>query len=301
MSIKIDSNLEYIFSRLNIPESRLEQYQDKSIEDVLLAEAAQGNQAAIELAIEMFTNVENLVELFQLADPENKLIIIKSMNSYQMKELVSMLETEDLLIGLQFFSQDKILDLMKDIPKEELLKAVFEMFTQEQIINYMPEEQLDKLLTSDKVDKGLLLKHLQNLPAMYIQQIIESVTGEEAEGNSYDLTMQISQFSDSEYKAAIRNLQPDQKRELTLAITSEQTRLYEEFDTFAYTKIIGRERNKDELIKSMGVIKPEYLQKMISELPEDLMAVVITQIDTQKFAQTLINNYPELLARFIAG
>ena len=77
--------------------------------------------------------------------------------------------------------------------------------------------------------------------------------------------------------------------------------MYQKFDADAYTHIIAREREKDELIKSMAVIKPEYLQKMVNQLPQDLLSVVTTQIDTEKFADALINKFPEVLAKFIAG
>ena len=55
------------------------------------------------------------------------------------------------------------------------------------------------------------------------------------------------------------------------------------------------------MVKSMEFIKPEYLQKMMSKLPPDLLSIVITQIDTEKFADALINKFPELLAQFVAG
>ena len=151
------------------------------------------------------------------------------------------------------------------------------------------------------MDKDLVLKNLQSLPEIYLQQIIESVTGEEAQGNAQEMVVQISQMGDQNYKQAIMNLQPEQKRRLTLAITSAQPKYYEKFSADAYTHIISREREKDETIQAMGVIKPEYLQKMIATLPDDLMSVVITQIDTEKFADSLINKFPEVLAQFIAG
>ena len=65
--------------------------------------------------------------------------------------------------------------------------------------------------------------------------------------------------------------------------------------------IINRERDKNDMVKSMEFIKPEYLQKMMSKLPPDLLSIVITQIDTEKFADALINKFPELLAQFVAG
>ena len=301
MSIKINANLDYLKARLNIPQYRLEQYKDKTIEEILEAEAAAGNQEAIKKAADMFCDVNQLIELFRLADPENKLIILRAMKSSQLEQLIPMLEKDDLVEGLNFFTQSSLLDLLKDIPKEELLKTVFDMFTQRQIIENMPEKDLDGLLTGEFMDKGKLLDSLNFIPDMYLQQIIESVTGEAAEGSTTELINQIGSMGDMAYKQAITNLESDQKRQLTLILTSQDNKLYEKFNTDTYTKIINRERDKDDTVKAMGVIKPEYLQKMMTHLPEDLLSVVITQIDTEKFADALINRFPELLAQFVAA
>lgn len=301
MSITINTDLAYIQSKLNISTSKMETYQNKSIEEIIQTEAAEGNQAAIQLAADMFTNVSQLVELFQLADPENKLAIMSEMTGSQLEKLVPMLETNDLVIGLNYFTQDTLLDLVKDIPKEELVKMVFQLFSQQQVINFMPEEQMDKLLTGTDMNKQMLLKNLERLPEIYLQQVYESVSGKEASGNAKEMVAQIGQLGDLDYKNAIKNLQPTQKKELTYMLANQETKLFEKFDTDAYTKIINREREKDEMVKGMSVIRPEYLQKMISELPQDLLAVVTTQIDTDKFADALINKFPELLAQIVAS
>lgn len=301
MSIRIDSTLEYLAAKLNIPSSRLEEYHDKSVEDILQAEAAAGNQEAVKLAADLFTNSSILIELFQLADPENKLIILHQMTSSQLNKLIPMLETEDLVQGLYFFTQTSLLDLLKDIPKEELLKTVFQLFSEAQVIEYMPEKELDGLLTHEDMDKEKLLQALQFIPEMYLQQILESVTGQESNGTSSELISQIGKLRDLDYKNAITNFQPTQKRQLTFILTNQENKLYEKFSTDAYIHIINRERDKDETVKAMRVIKPEYLQKMMTELPQDLLAVVITQIDTEKFADALINKFPELLAQLISS
>lgn len=301
MSIVIESTLLYLQSRLGISDAKMQTYAEKSVQEILQAEAAQGNQAAIQMAADMFTNPSQLIELFQLADPRNKLVIMNAMTSAQLEKLVPMLEPNDMVQGLQFFSEDGLVELLKDIPMEELVKTVFEMFSEQQIIELMPQKQLDKLLTGTDMDKEMLLQNLKSIPEMYLQQILESVTGVAAEGDAAELVRQIGQLGDLNYKTAITNLQPAQKQELTLSLTSREPKLYEKFDADAYTHIIQRERNKEEMVKSMGVIKPEYLQKMMNKLPPDLLAVVTTQIDTEKFADALINKFPELLAKFVAG
>ena len=301
MSIVINADLEYLKSKLNIPESRMATYQAKTVDEILKAEAAAGNQEAIKLAADMFTNVSQLIELFQLADPQNKLVIMQQMDSSKLEKLVPMLEQDDLLQGLHYFTQDNLLDLLKEIPKEELLKTVFELISQTQIIEYMPEKELDGLLTNIDLDKGLLLQNLRFIPDMYLQQILESVTGEEAQGSSSQLILQISQLGDQDYKNALMNFQPAQKKDLTYALVNQENKLFEKFSTDSYTYMINRERDKNELIKAMHVIKPEHLHNMINELPQDLLSVVTTQIDTEKFADALIHQFPELLAQFVAG
>ena len=301
MSIAINADLSYIQRRLNIPEIRMQTYENMTVDEIVKAEAAAGNQEAIQLAADMFTDVNMLTELFQLADPENKLTIMQAMTSSQLEKLVPMLEQDDLVQGLNYFTQDSLLELMKHIPKEELVKTVMEMFSQEQVIEFMPEKELDNVLTDFDTDKERILENLKSIPEMYLQQIVESITGEEAQGNSNELILQIGQFGDQDYKNAITNLQPAQKRELTYLMTNQEPKLFEKFSTDAYTHIINRERDKEDTVKAMRVIKPEYLQKMITQLPQDLLSIVTTQIDTEKFADSLINKFPELLAHFVAA
>lgn len=301
MSIAINADLSYIQRRLNIPEIRMQTYENMTVDEIVKAEAAAGNQEAIQLAADMFTDVNMLTELFQLADPENKLTIMQAMTSSQLEKLVPMLEQDDLVQGLNYFTQDSLLELMKHIPKEELVKTVMEMFSQEQVIEFMPEKELDNVLTDFDTDKERILENLKSIPEMYLQQIVESITGEEAQGNSNELILQIGQFGDQDYKNAITNLQPAQKRELTYLMTNQEPKLFEKFSTDAYTHIINRERDKEDTVKAMRVIKPEYLQKMITQLPQDLLSIVTTQIDTEKFADSLINKFPELLAQIVAA
>ena len=86
---------------------------------------------------------------------------MKEMTSSQLEKLVPMLEEDDLIQGLQYFTQDSLLDMLKDIPKEELLKAVFQMFSESEVVEHMPERELDRLLTSFEMDKEMLLQNLK--------------------------------------------------------------------------------------------------------------------------------------------
>ncbi len=301
MSLTIDTTLDYLRSKLGLSSAKMELYANMGVKEIIEAEAAQGNQAAIALAADMFTDPNTLIELFQLADPRNRLAIMKEMTGTQLEKLIPMLEKDDMVQGLRYFNFDTLIKLLTQIPKEELLKTVFQLFSQRQIIELMPEKQLDKVLTGADMDKELVLKNLRSIPETYLRQMIESITGQEAKGNSNELISTIGQFGDLEYKNALRNLDSEQKRKLTFLITSSDNKYYKNFDTDAYTHIIARECEKEDTVKAMGTIKPEYLEKMLTQLPQDLLCIVTTQIDTEKFAHSLIFKFPELLAQLVAS
>lgn len=301
MSIAIDTNLIYLQNRLNLSAEKMQMYQGKSVTEILEAEAAAGNTLAVELAQEILTNVSLLIEIFQLTDPNNRYMILLNLRENQLPEFLPLMEEKDLLEGLKFFTQDKLLKMLEKIPPEQLVKTVLELFSQEEVMELLPEEQLDKILTDHSVDKNKILEHLKSIPPEYLAQIIETVTGQACENkNSVELSDQIGKLNPLEFKDALTSLQPTQKQQLTLALCKENPELYQLVDPNAYTNMIDAHKQKPELVKAMAVIENEEIIKMIKELPKELLALVITQLDPEEFAEQLIKKTPEVIAELMA-
>ncbi len=301
MSLVIDSNLEYLQSILHISKVTFEEkYANMSVDEIIEAEAAQGNQQAIALAKELTTNTSLVMQLFDLADTNNKYMILREMSAQQLQAFLPEMEESDLLQGLYFFTEDKLMKMLEELPAEQLVNTVFQMFSKEEIVQLLPEEQLDKFLTSHDIDKNKILKHMQSLPEEYVAQVLEQITGEAQEGqDSIDLSKKFSQLNPLEYQDALKAFQPTQKQQLVLSLGKEHEEWFQLFDASAYTKVINREKQQPEVVKAMSVIEPEYIQNMITELPNDLLSIVITQIDTEKFADLLMNEFPEIMAEII--
>ena len=92
MAIVIDSNIMYLQNRLNLSAEKLQMYQGRTVDQILEAEAAAGNQLAIELANELLSNPNLLIELFQLANPDNKLMILRGMDEKQLESFLPLME-----------------------------------------------------------------------------------------------------------------------------------------------------------------------------------------------------------------
>ena len=301
MSLVIDSNLEYLQNILHISKVTFEEkYANMSVDEIIEAEAAQGNQQAIELAQELTTNTSLVMELFDLADTNNKYMILREMSAQQLQTFLPEMEESDLLQGLYFFTEDKLMKMLEAVPAEQLVNTVFQMFSKEEIVQLLPEEQLDKFLTSHDIDKNKILKHMQSIPEEYVAQVLEQITGEAQEGqDSIDLAKKFGELNPLEYQDALKAFQPTQKQQLVLSLGKEHEEWFQLFDADAYTKVINREKQQPEVVKAMSVIDPEYIQNMITELPNDLLSIVITQIDTEKFADILMNQFPEVMAEII--
>lgn len=301
MSLVIDSNLEYLQNILHISNVTFqEKYADMSVDEIIEAEAAAGNQYAIELAKELTSNTSLVMELFDLADTENKYMILRELTSQQLQEFLPEMEEKDLLQGLFFFTQDKLMKLLEELPAEQLVNTVFEMFSQEEVVKFMPDEQLDKFLTSTDIDKNKILKHMQSIPEEYVAQVLEQITGESHENmKSYDLSKEFGELNPLQYKDALMAFQPTQKQQLVLSLGKEHEEWFQLFDADAYTKIINREKQQPEIVKAMSVIEPEYIQNMLKELPNDLLSLVITQMDTKQFTEMLMEQFPEVIAEII--
>ena len=301
MSLVIDSNLEYLQNILHISKVTFEEkYANMSVDEIIEAEAAQGNQQAIELAQELTTNTSLVMELYDLADTNNKYMILREMSAQQLQTFLPEMEESDLLQGLYFFTEDKLMKMLEALPAEQLVNTVFQMFSKEEIVQLLPEEQLDKFLTSHDIDKNKILKHMQSIPEEYVAQVLEQITGEAQEGqDSIDLAKKFGELNPLEYQDALKAFQPTQKQQLVLSLGKEHEEWFQLFDADAYTKVINREKQQPEVVKAMSVIDPEYIQNMITELPNDLLSIVITQIDTEKFADILMNQFPEVMAEII--
>ena len=301
MSLVIDSNLEYLQNILHISRVTFEEkYANMSVDEIIEAEAASGNQQAIELAQELTSNTSLVMELFDLADTNNKYMILRELTAQQLQVFLPEMEEKDLLQGLFFFTQDKLMKMLEELPSEQLVNTAFELFSKEEIVQLMPEEQLDKFLTSSEIDKNKILKHMQSIPPEYVAQVLEQITGESHENmDSIDLSKEFGELNPLEYQDALKAFQPTQKQQLVLSLGKEHNEWFQLFDADAYTTIMNREKQQPEIIKGMSVIEPEYMQNMITELPNDLLSLVITQMDTEKFAEILMDRFPEVIAEII--
>ena len=297
MAVSLDTNVVYLQDRLNINTTRMNNYANKSVDEIIKEEAQQGNQTAVDYKRQIFGNQDELINGFKLDDPNNKYNIIRAMSEDQQEKLLPMLEAKDMVLGLGFFTQDQLLKLFNEVPPEEAVNVALEAFSLEQIISMLPQEQLEKFFFSDDVEKDQVIKQLQSMPPEILIQMVESITGEPSDvSDSMALIQAIANLPEKQYKETMANMDPVVQSQVVFQMAHDDKKILEVFDNEAYTMMLQR-LQKPDMVKSMIGLEDESLQKMIGELPPDLFAIVATQVDTKEFAKFLIEDCQDVLEK----
>ena len=296
MAIVLDTNMKLFAERMNITSSRMIQdYGLKTVDEIIEAEAAQGNTQAINYAREMYNSPAKLIKVFKLTDVENKFVLLHNMNSQMREAILPMLDQEDLVMGLYFFTKDKLLEMLMDVDIEELVRVVMGAFPLEEVVMMFTEDDLAQFFQHDKLEKYDVINQLKSLPPEVMIKFVEGVTGRPSEEtNPLDLIKSIESLPIDKYRDFMSAIDPDVQRQLVFQLTKQKPKYLTLFENETYVNMLST-LMKPEMVKPMVFLEKESLVNMITELPDDLMSIVAAQVDTKDFAEYLLDGHLDLL------
>ncbi len=301
-AISIDTNLYMLGKKLNITSERMMNYANKTVDEIIEAETAQGNTKAAEFAKQLETDPNTLIQTYQLDNPGNKFNIISQFPKQEMPDMLELLEDDDLRLGLNFFSQEQLLKLMENYaPIEEVVNSALICFPLGDIMEMMPDKELNNFIINRDLDEEFLKKNLEKMPPEVIAVMIEGATGMPVmEENPQKLMSMLYDLDDDSYKEALIAMDPDAKRTMVMNMQQQDPEVMQLFPAEAYTDMLAI-LQKPDMMEGMAALQTESLLAMNGELPPELMAIVLTQIDPKDLAKLVIKDHPELLSQIIAA
>jgi len=247
------------------------------------------------------TDYSSLIEMLKLNLPENKFAVLKLIPHSELLQFLSLLNKDQLLSGLKLFTKEKILKFVGDLPKEQLIKMLSKMYiSTDQILEHFSIKELNQFLSSKKIDKTNLLKIFQSLSATELAQIAEATTGvPQGNKSQAQLLKVIGDLNSTQITDGIKGLDFKKMRNITSEILKQDPTLYTEFTQQA---LCNQTLNfaKTSLIEGMGVLDSEQLINFLDKLPNNFLALVVAQIDTETLAQIMVNDYQNLLSSIFA-
>ena len=294
--IELNIDLTYLAQHFEVGTSRLNGYATKNIKEVMEQEAKGGNVKAKNFE-SILKDPAEVEKLFRLADSFNRFMIIKNMAVADVKKLLKHLSKQDLIWGIKYFSLDKIMELLMDLPKKELLRLVFENFTLKDILKLMPADKMDAFLKNEKVQREDIMKHFKQLEQKDLARIMGGILDRDMQNMDQETMLAfLNSLDDKKFKEFVIKMQREDKANLIMGLCKEQPKLIFEFDSEDIAKPLI-ELDKSDLLKSLKVLDEEFLIPMVEELPDDLLQVVATQIDPAILADILVNEFADVLAQ----
>ena len=247
------------------------------------------------LVVDICLMVIMLIKLFKLTDVENKFVLMHKMDERTRLKVLPMLDQEDLVMGLYFFTQDKLLEMLMEVDIEELVRVVQAAFPLESIVMMFTEDDLTNFFMSDELERYDVMEQLKSLPPEIMQKFIEGVTGMPSEQtNASDLFASIDALPMDQYRKFMASIDPEVQRQLTFQLTKAKPEYLTLFSNETYCNMLNT-LMKPEMVKPMIMLNKESLVNMITELPSDLMSIVAAQIDTHDLAKFLQDGHMDLI------
>ena len=300
--IAVDTNLLALQNRLNITSERMRTYANKTVDEIIEAEKAQGNSKAAQLEKQLESDPNTLIKTYQLDNPGNKFNILTQVPQDKQPELLPYLDDDDLRLGLNFFSQEQLLKLMEDVALiEEVVNATLMCFPLQKVMEMMPDKELNNFIINKDLDENFLKKHLEKMPPEVLMAMIETATGLPVmEEKPEKLMGMLNKMDKDTYQEALLAMNSDAKRLMVMNMYKQDEEVLQLFPAEAYTTMMGTIEKEDMMpcVKAFGT---ETLINMNAELPPELMAIVLTQIDPKDFAKILVKEYPDLLSQIVAA
>lgn len=292
----IDANMKLFADRMHITSSRMiRDYGLSTVDEIIEEEAKRGNKHVISVARDYYHSPEKLIKFFDLMNVENKFDLIYKMDDRTRAKLLPKLDEQDLLMGLYFFKQEKLLEMLLKVDIEELVNVVMEAMPLEQVIMMFTEDDLAMFFMNKDLPKEMVVEQMKLMPPEVMQKFVEGITGQPMEEtNPMELINGIGQMTDDNFHKFMAMIDPDVQRQLTFQITKNDPEYLTLFSNETYVNMLST-LIKPDMVKPMIMLEQETLIKMVSKLPEDLLSVVASQVDAKELAKLLQHGHMDLI------
>ncbi len=269
-------------------------YANKDFEEIMRLEASEGNKKA-ENYESILSEPRKILEIFNLSSLENKFIILQNLNEDDLDSLLPLLNNDQLCMGLDFFTDDKLLAMTKELPIEVLVGMIFEKFQLTDVLDLMEDSAMDTFLKESQVKREYMQSYFESMKETELQGLMQRTKKESYDDKSKeDILSEMSQMKNNEYQSFVTSFGKKDTMNLICGVCEQDEDLLLLFRPDDLVEPMNLLMKGDK-IKMLNGLDQEFLIPMVQELPIDLTQIVLTQIDPMDFAKTLSSDYMDAL------
>lgn len=293
--INLRLNISYLEQLFGFKAGTAEQYAGKSIKEIMEAEAAAGNSQAANFTQTVFSNIDDIIKIFNLSDRNNCSLILSQLAYFELLELLPLLDDKVMFNALKFLSKDTIIKVMFKMDKKSLAKLTFANIPLEKFIKKTKENEFNTFFESTNIKKQDIINSVKGLEHYQLCSMMETLTGVPVNSTSPEAVQnKLMTLGNADFKKAIRAFSPEVKGTMIINMITEKPELAQEFSKTALISPLTELQGED-FYDAFSVLDTKNLLLMMQELPEEVLPLVVAEMKTDDLAVILMKN-PELLS-----
>lgn len=241
------------------------------------------------------TSASELIKIFSLTEPSNKLKVLSNLNYSQQLALIDLLNPEAKVLGMKLYSKDKILNMLFETSKKDISKVLMGAMPMKKIFQLIPEEFLNRFILSDKLDKDNFRKAFQKFSPEQLTKFMENLIGIPMKGKSKpDMLKMLEKVPLKVLQPNLLTIKPEQK---VLLISKMMEADNDLFDVFSKGQLLMPldKIDKEQALTGFNNLDTNLVGNMLTQLPDELMPLLLTMVDSDALANTLLNKYPDII------
>jgi Mg/Co/Ni transporter MgtE len=240
-------------------------------------------------------DLDALLKELKLYLPANRFSLLLQMKHEDLYNLLYLLDNEKLAMGLKFFKKEKIMDYMMSLPKDDILKVIFELFSREELLKTIPIKDLKNFFNSSIIQPDEIINVLGELPQNVLAQLYEATTGEAAGKMEPEQFMEkFKQMDPKHIMEGFKTLPYKEMLNVVDKFTENNPKLLKLFSAQTLCRPLEQSA-KSRIIEGMKVLDPALLIKLVGQLPDKLLANINTMVDPEKFIEYMMKFNKNLL------
>lgn len=243
--------------------------------------------------------LEGLVRKLEI--DQNKLLVLLMLPMPILLELLRLMDKEQLLNGLMLFQKEILLKLILRLPKHYLLAMLMYLIDLEDLIGMMPTREHMAILRDDRLNERELLRFMENLPLKDLQFLLERLTGRSMTHLNKEQAMEkLGGYKKRQLMVVLPKLSGDSLGSLVLHVLKDRQELMMNISDAFIAQHMSR-ISKPQLIEAFNVLPQELIiERFMSQLPQEALAIVAAQLQTDVIINFLAQRHPEWLDRLAA-
>lgn len=241
------------------------------------------------------TSASELIKTFSLTEPSNKIKVLSNLNYSQQLALIDLLNPEAKVLGMKLYSKDKILNMLFDTSQKDISKVLMGAMPMQKIFQLIPEEFLNRFILSDKLDKNNFKKAFEKFSPEQLTKFMENLTGIPMKGKSKpEMLKMIEKVPLKVLQPNLLTIKPEQKVLLISKMTEADNDLFTVFTKGQLLMPLDK-IDKEEALEGFNNLDTNLVGNMLTQLPNELMPLLLTMVDSDALANTLLNKYPDVI------